>query len=85
MAIRKWQATIRRRDAQRLNLGTDNDRLDTLIEKLPDEVDYRRRNIPNITKDALRKIRGTGVDITVSDSINCSTTLTKCFSAGRNV
>jgi hypothetical protein len=44
-----------------LNLGTDNDRLDALIEKLPDDVDYRKRNIPNITKDALRKIRGTGV------------------------
>jgi hypothetical protein len=44
-----------------LNLGTDDDRLDALIEKLPDEVDYRKRNIPNITKDALRKIRGTGV------------------------
>ena len=44
-----------------LNLGTDNDRLDALIEKLPDEVDYHKRNIPNITKDALRKIRGTGV------------------------
>jgi hypothetical protein len=36
-----------------LNLGTDNDRLDALIENLPDEVDYRKRNIP--------KIRGTGV------------------------
>ena len=36
-------------------------RSDDLIEKLPDEVDYRKRNIPNITKDALRKIRGTGV------------------------
>ena len=44
-----------------LNLGTHNERLDALIEKLPDEVDYRKRNIPNITKDALRKIRGTGV------------------------
>ena len=44
-----------------LNLGMDHDRLDALIEKLPDEVDYRKRNIPNITKDALRKIRGTGV------------------------
>jgi hypothetical protein len=28
---------------------------------MPDEVDYRKRNIPNITKDTLRKIRGTGV------------------------
>lgn len=44
-----------------LNLGTDNGRLDALIEKMPDEVDYRKRNIPNITKDDLRKIRGTGV------------------------
>jgi hypothetical protein len=35
--------------------------LDVLIEKMPDEVDYRKKNIPNITKDALRKIRGTGV------------------------
>lgn len=44
-----------------LNLGTDIDRLDALIEKMPAEVDYRRRNIPNITKDALRQVRGTGV------------------------
>jgi hypothetical protein len=44
-----------------LNLGTANDRLDALIEKLPDDVDYRQRNIPNITKDALRKVRGSGV------------------------
>ena len=44
-----------------LNLGTDNDRLDALIEKMPEEVDYSKRNIPNITKGALRKIRGTGV------------------------
>ena len=44
-----------------LNLGADNDRLDALIEKLPDEVDYRKRNIPNITKESLRKVRGTGV------------------------
>jgi hypothetical protein len=44
-----------------LNLGMDHDRLDALIEKLPEEVDYRKRNIPNITKDALVKIRGTGV------------------------
>ena len=44
-----------------LNLGTDHDRLDALIEKMPAEVDYRKRNIPNITKDALQKIRGTGM------------------------
>jgi len=44
-----------------LNLGTDNERLDALIAMLPDEVDYRKKNIPNITKEAVRKIRGTGV------------------------
>lgn len=44
-----------------LNLGVDNNRLDALIEKLPDAVDYRSRNIPNITKDSIRKVRGTGV------------------------
>ena len=44
-----------------LNLGVDNNRLDALIEKLPDAVDYRTRNIPNITKDSIRKVRGTGV------------------------
>ncbi len=44
-----------------LNLGTNNERLDALIEQMPDEVDYRKRNIPNITKKALQKIRGTGV------------------------
>jgi hypothetical protein len=44
-----------------LNLGVDNNRLDALIEKLPEAVDYRTRNIPNITKDELRKVRGTGV------------------------
>jgi hypothetical protein len=44
-----------------LNLGSDNERLDRLIEMLPEVVDYRRRNIPNITKDAMRKIRGSGV------------------------
>ena len=44
-----------------LNLGVDNNRLDALIEKLPDAVDYRRRNIPNITKESMRRVRGTGV------------------------
>jgi hypothetical protein len=44
-----------------LNLGVDSSRLDMLIEALPDNVDYRMRNIPNITKDDIRKVRGTGV------------------------
>ena len=28
---------------------------------LPEHVDYGKRNIPNITKDSMRKVRGTGV------------------------
>ena len=44
-----------------LNLGVNDERLDVLIEMLPDQVDYRRRNIPNITKEAMRRVRGTGV------------------------
>ena len=44
-----------------LNLGANNERLDVLIERLPEYVDYSRRNIPNITKDSMRKVRGTGV------------------------
>lgn len=44
-----------------LNLGTNNERLDVLIDMLPEHVDYTRRNIPNITKDSMRKVRDTGV------------------------
>ena len=44
-----------------VNLGIDNDRLDALIERMPDEVDFTKRNISNITKEDLRRIRGTGV------------------------
>jgi len=44
-----------------LNLGVNNERLDVLIEMLPEQVDYRRRNIPNITKEAMRRVLGSGV------------------------
>jgi hypothetical protein len=44
-----------------LNLGVNDERLGVLIDMLPEQVDYRRRNIPNITKDAMRRVRGTGV------------------------
>ena len=44
-----------------LNLGVNDERLDILIEMLPEHVDYGRRNIPNITKEAMRRVRGTGV------------------------
>jgi hypothetical protein len=44
-----------------LNLGVNDERLDVLIEMLPEHVDYSRRHIPNVTKDATRGVRGTGV------------------------
>jgi hypothetical protein len=44
-----------------LNLGVNDGRLDVLIERLPEQVDYRTRNIPNITKEAMCRVRGTGV------------------------
>jgi hypothetical protein len=44
-----------------LNLGVDNKRLDALLKILPEQVDYRKKNIPNITKEAIRSVRGTGV------------------------
>jgi hypothetical protein len=44
-----------------LNLGTNNQRLDALLERLPADVDYRGKHIPNITQNSVRKIRGSGV------------------------
>ena len=44
-----------------LNLGVNNERLDVLIEMLPEQVDYGRRNIPNVSKETMRKFRGTGI------------------------
>ena len=44
-----------------LNFGSDDNRLDRLISMLPDNVDYGKRNIPNLTTDAVRRIRGTGI------------------------
>lgn len=44
-----------------LNLGVNDERLDVLIEMLPERLDYSKRNIPSVTKDAMRRVRGTGV------------------------
>src|SRR5678815_660190 len=33
-----------------------SDRLDALINMLPEEVDYSKSNIPNITKEAIRRV-----------------------------
>jgi hypothetical protein len=44
-----------------LNLGVDDERLDALIDLLPEQVDYSRRYIPNVNKDAVRRVRGSGI------------------------
>jgi len=44
-----------------LNLGVNDKRLDVLIEMLPEDVEYARRHFPNMTKDEMRRVRGTGV------------------------
>ena len=44
-----------------VNLTANDKRLDALIEMLPERVDYSRRHIPNVTKDTIRAVRGTGV------------------------
>jgi hypothetical protein len=46
-----------------LDLGVKDDKLDLLIQALPENYYYEERNIPNITKDLMRKIRGTGLGL----------------------
>jgi hypothetical protein len=44
-----------------LNLTVNDERLDVLIEMLPEQVDYSRTHIPNVNKDEMRRVRGAGV------------------------
>jgi hypothetical protein len=44
-----------------LNLGVNNERIDALIELLPDEVDYSQTQIPNVSKGDMSKVRGSGL------------------------
>ncbi len=46
-----------------LDLGVSDDKLDFLIQALPENFDYQKRHIPNLTKDLMRKIRGTGLGL----------------------
>ena len=49
-----------------LNLGVSDDKLDSLIQALPENFDYQKRHIPNLTKDVMRKIRGSGIGLYTS-------------------
>ena len=46
-----------------LSLSVSDDKLDFLIQALPENFDYQKRHIPNLTKDVMRKIRGTGIGL----------------------
>jgi hypothetical protein len=46
-----------------LDLSVNEGRCDSLIQALPENFDYENRHIPNLTKDLMRKIRGTGLGL----------------------
>lgn len=46
-----------------LDLGVTHDKLNALIQSLPDNFDYQNRRIPNLTKELMGKIQGTGVGL----------------------
>src|SRR6267142_4537464 len=39
-----------------LNLGVNDERLDILVEMLPERLDYSKRTIPAATKNAMRRV-----------------------------
>jgi hypothetical protein len=45
-----------------LNLGV-SDKLDVLIQALPEDFNYQERHVSNLTRDVMRKIRGTGIGL----------------------
>jgi hypothetical protein len=46
-----------------LELGISDEKLDLLIQALPESFNYQKRHISNVTKDVMRKIRGTGLGL----------------------
>lgn len=46
-----------------LDLGVDGEKLDLLIKALPAEFNFQDKHIPNLTKDLMQKIRGTGLGL----------------------
>lgn len=45
-----------------LNLG-EHENLDALIDALPEHFNYKERNIANLTRDMMRRIRGSGMGL----------------------
>ena len=46
-----------------LNLGVNDEKLDLLIQALPENFNYEKRHVSNVTKDVMRKIRGAGIGL----------------------
>jgi len=46
-----------------LDLGVSEDKLDSLIQALPEDFDYQKRRIPNLTRGFMRTIRGTALGL----------------------
>jgi hypothetical protein len=49
-----------------LNLGVSDEKLDLVIQGLSETFDYQERHISNLTRDVMRKIRGTGAGLYTS-------------------
>jgi len=46
-----------------LDLGVNDNKLNALIQALPEDFDYQKRNIPNVTKSLMEKIRSSGLGL----------------------
>ena len=46
-----------------LNLGVNYDKLDYLIQGLPEDFNYQERHVSNLTRDVMRKFRGSGLGL----------------------
>jgi hypothetical protein len=46
-----------------LDLGTNEEKLNFLIQSLPEEFDYQKRRIPNLTREQIRPLRGSGLGL----------------------
>jgi hypothetical protein len=46
-----------------LNLGVSDDKLDALIQALPEDFNYQERHVSNLPRDTMGKIRGTGIGL----------------------
>jgi hypothetical protein len=46
-----------------LDLGVDEKKLDSLMQSLPERFEHQKRKVPNLTKDLMCNIRGSGLGL----------------------